>query len=76
MLNSRTRFDAAPRSGGCVCAAGADPALQILNDKVRPQIPAAFLDLLRFMPALNLSPEETDTMLAMLEDVLRQVKES
>lgn len=33
-------------------------------------------NLLRFMPALNLSTEETDTMLAMLEDVLRQVKES
>jgi acetylornithine/N-succinyldiaminopimelate aminotransferase len=33
-------------------------------------------NLLRFMPALNLSTEETDTMLAMLEDVLRQVKDS
>ncbi len=33
-------------------------------------------NLLRFMPALNLSLEETDTMLAMLEDVLRQVKET
>ena len=33
-------------------------------------------NLLRFMPALNLSREETDTMLAMLEDVLRRVRES
>ena len=33
-------------------------------------------NLLRFMPALNLSLEETDIMLAMLEDVLHQVKES
>jgi len=33
-------------------------------------------NLLRFMPALNLSLEETDTMLAMLEDALRQMKES
>jgi acetylornithine/N-succinyldiaminopimelate aminotransferase len=33
-------------------------------------------NLLRFMPALNLSREETDTMLAMLEDVLRQVRQS
>jgi len=32
-------------------------------------------NLLRFMPALNLSREEIDTMLAMLEDVLSQVKE-
>jgi acetylornithine/N-succinyldiaminopimelate aminotransferase len=28
-------------------------------------------NLLRFMPALNLSREEIDTMLAMLEDALR-----
>ena len=33
-------------------------------------------NLLRFMPALNLSREEIDIMLAMLEDVVRQVKES
>ncbi len=33
-------------------------------------------NLLRFMPALNLSREEIDIMLAMLEDVLRQVKET
>ena len=33
-------------------------------------------NLLRFMPALNLLREETDTMVAGLEDVLRQVKES
>ena len=32
-------------------------------------------NLLRFMPALNLSREEIDMMLAMLEDVLSQVKE-
>jgi acetylornithine/N-succinyldiaminopimelate aminotransferase len=30
-------------------------------------------NLLRFMPALNLSPEEIDTMLAMLEDVIQRV---
>ena len=33
-------------------------------------------NLLRFMPALNLSREQTDTMLTMLEDVLRRVRES
>ncbi len=32
-------------------------------------------NLLRFMSALNLSHQEIDTMLAMLEDVLRRVKE-
>ena len=30
-------------------------------------------NLLRFMPALNLSQDETDLMLSMLEDVLRRV---
>jgi len=33
-------------------------------------------NLLRFMPSLTLSAEETDIMLAMLEDVLRGVKKS
>ncbi|MEO8008165.1 MAG: acetylornithine transaminase [Betaproteobacteria bacterium] len=33
-------------------------------------------NLLRFMPALNLSREEIDIMLATLEDVVRQLKES
>ena len=33
-------------------------------------------NLLRFMPALNLSREEIDIMLAMLEEVVRQVKET
>jgi acetylornithine/N-succinyldiaminopimelate aminotransferase len=33
-------------------------------------------DLLRFMPALNLSREETDTMQAMLDDVLRRLERS
>ena len=33
-------------------------------------------NLLRFMPALNLSREETDTMLAMLDDVLHRLEKS
>jgi acetylornithine/N-succinyldiaminopimelate aminotransferase len=30
-------------------------------------------DILRFMPALNLSPEETDLMLTTLQGAVRQV---
>jgi acetylornithine/N-succinyldiaminopimelate aminotransferase len=31
-------------------------------------------DLLRFMPALNVTKEELDQMLAMLREVLKQIK--
>ena len=31
-------------------------------------------DLLRFMPALNVTKEELDQMLSMLREVLKQVK--
>jgi acetylornithine/N-succinyldiaminopimelate aminotransferase len=58
---------------------GSDIGPQIV-DKARDMGPVGLLlnsprpDLLRFMPALNVTTEEIDQMIAMLSDVLTQVK--